>query len=148
STRERGRSRQLVGHSQRWTPSRSRSPMLHAVLSVRTKTLVLSSLAAATLIAAPARAADPQLVCFDETYTQELNGNVPGETFHHGIKPAATEPASWTAPINYAKGTAYLYMEVLEKPSKRNTILTVCFDGPKEGYGCFDTKTYTDVGTY
>jgi MYXO-CTERM domain-containing protein len=98
--------------------------------------------------AAPAVAADPQLVAFDETYVQELNGNVPGETFHHGIKPAPTEPASWVTPINYSKGTAYLYMEVLEKPSKRNTLLTVCFDGPKEGYGCFDTKTYTDVGAY
>jgi hypothetical protein len=103
--------------------------------------------AAIGLSASPAAAAD-QLVAFDETYVQELNGNVQGETFHHGIVPKPTEPASWTTPVNYAKGTAYLYMEVLEKPSKRNTLLTVCFDGPKEGYGCFDTKSYTDVGAY
>jgi hypothetical protein len=98
-------------------------------------------------LSAPALAAD-QLVAFDETYVQELNGNVQGETFHHGIVPKATEPDSWITPVNYSKGTAYLYMEVLEKPSKRNTLLTVCFDGPKAGYGCFDTKIYTDVGAY
>jgi MYXO-CTERM domain-containing protein len=116
--------------------------------SVSTKTALALATLGVAAFAAPARAADPQLVAFDETYVQELNGNVLGETFHHGIKPAPTEPASWVSPINYSKGTAYLYMEVLEKPSKRNTLLTVCFDGPKEGYGCFDTKTYTDVGAY
>ena len=101
------------------------------------------------LIAAalPAAAAD-QLVAFDETYVQQLNGNVSGETFHWGIVPKPTEPASWVTPVDYSKGTAYLYMEVLEKPSKRNTTLTVCFDGPKEGYGCFTSKAYTDVGAF
>ena len=98
---------------------------------------------------APARAtAADQLVAFDEVYVQEVNGNVPGETFHHGISPKPTEPDSWVSPVNYAKGTAYFYWEVLEKPSKRATKIVVCFDGPKAGYGCFDAKSYTDLGPY
>jgi MYXO-CTERM domain-containing protein len=124
--------------------------MRQSSLRLRSSLPVLFGAAwAATLaLTGPEAHAQEQLVAFDETYVQELNGNVQGETFHHGIVPKPTEPASWTTPVNYAKGTAYLYMEVLEKPSKRNTLLTVCFDGPKEGYGCFDTKSYTDVGAY
>jgi MYXO-CTERM domain-containing protein len=111
-------------------------------------TRLRSLLVAALLVRAPAVWAADQLVAFDETYVQQLNGNVPGETYHHGIKPKPTEPASWVTPVNYSKGTAYIYLEVLEKPSKRNTLLTVCFDGPKAGYGCIDTKPYTDLGAY
>ena len=36
----------------------------------------------------------------------------------------------------------------MEKPSKRNTTITICFDGNLEGYGCITTAAYTDVGTY
>ena len=33
-------------------------------------------------------------------------------------------------------------------PSKRNTAITICFDGNLEGYGCIATGSYTDVGNY
>jgi MYXO-CTERM domain-containing protein len=114
----------------------------HAVVAA------LLSSSAALAFSSLARAADAQMVVFDETYTQELNGNVQGETFHHGISPKATEPDSWLTPIAYAKGTAYLYLEVLAKPSNRDTILTVCFDGPRAGYGCIDSNTYKTTGSY
>jgi MYXO-CTERM domain-containing protein len=86
-----------------------------------------------------------QLVTFDQVITITQQGNGSG-AFHYTIKPAATEPASWTSPVDYSKGTAYVHMNVMEKPSKRNTTLTICFDGNLEGYGCITTPAYTDVG--
>jgi hypothetical protein len=88
-----------------------------------------------------------QLVTFDQVITITQQGNGAG-AFHYLIKPAATEPASWTAPVDYSRGTAHVHLEVLEKPSKRNTTLTICFDGNLEGYGCITTPGYTDVGTH
>jgi MYXO-CTERM domain-containing protein len=86
-----------------------------------------------------------QLVTFDQVITITQQGNGSG-AFHYTIKPAASEPASWTTPVDYSKGTAYVHMNVMEKPSKRNTTLTICFDGNLEGYGCITTPAYTDVG--
>ena len=88
-----------------------------------------------------------QLVTFDQVITITQQGNGAG-AFHYLIKPAATEPASWTTPVDYSKGTAHVHLEVMEKPSKRNTTLTICFDGNLEGYGCITTPAYTDVGTH
>jgi hypothetical protein len=100
-------------------------------------------------VAAPGTAHAQQMVAFDVVYTAELNdGTVKGETFHHLVKPAADQPANWTTPVNYAKGTAYIHLEVMSKPSARPTIITVCFDGDLEGYGCIDTKSYTTVGVH
>jgi hypothetical protein len=108
-------------------------------------TIVLGAAAAA----APGTASAQQMVAFDVVYTAELNdGTVKGETFHHLVKPAADQPANWTAPVNYAKGTAYIHLDVMSKPSARPTIITVCFDGDLEGYGCIDTKSYTAVGVH
>ena len=96
---------------------------------------------------APARAQAPQLVTFDQVVTITERGNGAG-AFHYLIKPAASEPASWTTPVDYSRGTAHVHLEVLEKPSKRPTAITICFDGNLEGYGCIATSTYTDLGTY
>jgi uncharacterized protein (TIGR03382 family) len=108
----------------------------------------LRTLTVVGLLAAPASAlAQQQLVSFDVTYDAvEYDGTVQGEKFHHLVNPAPTEPASWTAPVDYAHGTVYIHQEVMTKPSNRNTIITICFDGDLEGYGCIDTKTYTATG--
>src|SRR3989442_476737 len=78
-------------------------------------------------------AAQEQLVAFDEPYTATEKGNIPGESFHHRVDPKPTEPASWLAPVPYARGTAHVHLEVRTKPSKRKTILTICFDGERAG---------------
>src|SRR3954465_7139754 len=65
--------------------------------------------------ARPAAAAD-QLVAFDETFTIVQQGDGGLEPYPHRIDPKPTEPASWVTPVNYSKGTAYLYLEVLKKP--------------------------------
>ena len=106
-----------------------------------------SKLAFFLVFLAPAPALAQQLVTFDQVVTITQQGNGSG-AFHYTIKPAATEPASWTMPVDYSKGTAYVYLDVMEKPSKRNTAITICFDGNLEGYGCIATDTYTDVGKY
>ncbi|HXU82573.1 MAG TPA: MYXO-CTERM sorting domain-containing protein [Polyangia bacterium] len=114
------------------------------VLSVRTMTLLALAAAPATALAQP-----PNLVAFDIVYSAEMyDGTVQGETFHHLVKPAPTEPASWTSPVDYAHGTVYIHQEVMTKPSMRNTIITICFDGDLAGYGCIDTKTYTTTGVH
>jgi hypothetical protein len=97
------------------------------------------------VLLAPVPALAQQLVTFDQVVTITQQGNGSG-AFHYTIKPAATEPASWTTPVNYSRGTAYVHLDVMQKPSKRNTAITICFDGNLEGYGCIATKTYTDVG--
>jgi hypothetical protein len=95
----------------------------------------------------PATALAQQLVTFDQVVTITQQGNGSG-AFHYTIKPAATEPGSWTTPVDYSKGTAHLHLDVTAKPSKRNTAITICFDGNLAGYGCIATGSYTDVGKY
>jgi hypothetical protein len=111
---------------------------------VRTATLLGLCALPAVALAQPS-----QLVAFDVVYTAEMyDGTVQGETFHHLVKPAPTEPASWLSPVDYAHGTVYIHQEVMTKPSMRNTIITICFDGDLAGYGCIDTKTYTTTGEH
>jgi hypothetical protein len=110
----------------------------------------LAAVVALGLTGAPAVAfAQKQLVLFDEVYTAEVNDpTIPGAKFHHAVKPYPDQPASWAAPVDYSKGTIYFHLEVMSKPSKRATVIDVCFDGDLPGYGCIDTGAYTDVGTY
>lgn len=103
--------------------------------------------AAASLGGRGAQAAD-QLVAFNDVFTILPGGDGGLETFHHRIDSKPTEPASWLAPVDYAHGTAYIHIEVLKKPSARNTKLVICFDGEKAAYGCIDTLRYTAPGTY
>jgi uncharacterized protein (TIGR03382 family) len=104
--------------------------------------LVVAGMAAAW----PARAAD-QLVAFDEEFTILAQGDGGLEPFHHRIDSKPSEPASWVAPVDYAHGTAHIHLEILKKPSERNTKILVCFDGEKEAYGCLTIKSYTTQGT-
>jgi MYXO-CTERM domain-containing protein len=97
--------------------------------------------------AAPA-VAQQQLVAFDIVYTATENGNIPGEKFHWKVLPSPSEPASWTTPIDYSKGTIYIHQEVMTKPSARSTQVTICFDGEKAGYGCTETNNYTTTGVH
>jgi MYXO-CTERM domain-containing protein len=110
----------------------------------------LSWLPLALAMAVPATAAaQQQMVAFDVVYTNQMyDGTVKNETFHHLVLPRADQPADWTSPIDYSKGTAYIYLDVMTKPSARNTIMTICFDGDLEGYGCLDTNTYTTTGVH
>jgi uncharacterized protein (TIGR03382 family) len=114
------------------------------VLFLRTTTLL-------GLLAPPAiaLAQPPQLVAFDVVYTAEkYDGTVKGENFHHLVLPSPTEPASWTSPVDYSKGTVYFHQEVMTKPSARPTWITVCFDGDLEAYGCIETAPYTATGVH
>jgi hypothetical protein len=121
----------------------NRSPMPH-VHFLRTAT-VLGLLA----LPASAMAQPPQLVAFDVVYTAEYyDMTVKGEHYHHLVLPAPTEPASWTSPIDYSKGTVYFHLEVMTKPSARSTWITVCFDGDLEAYGCIETGAYTTTGVH
>jgi hypothetical protein len=110
----------------------------------------LAAVVAFGLTAAPAVAfAQKQLVLFDEVYTAQVNDpTIAGAKFHHAVKPYPDQPASWVSPVDYSKGTIYFHLEVMSKPSKRPTVIDVCFDGDLPGYGCIDTGAYTDVGTY
>jgi hypothetical protein len=106
------------------------------------------SLLVLTALSAPALAAD-QLVAFDIVYTAEFyDGTVKGENYHHLVKPAPTEPASWTTPVDYSKGTVYIHQEVMTKPSARSTTITICFDGDLSAYGCITSKPYTTTGVH
>ena len=111
--------------------------------------LPLAFVLGAAAVTAPATAQAQQMVAFDVVFTAQMyDGTVQGETFHHLVKPAADQPANWTSPVDYSKGTAYIHQEVMTKPSARNTIITICFDGDLAGYGCLDTKTYTTTGEH
>lgn len=112
------------------------------LLKIRSSLLVLG-----LGLATPAFAAD-QLVAFDIVYTATEAGNIPGEKWHYLVKPSPSEPASWTTPVDYSKGTIYIHQEVMTKPSARPTQITICFDGDKAGYGCTATKTYTTTGVH
>ena len=108
--------------------------------------LAVSAFAAS---AAPGAAVAQQIVVFDEVYTAALSDpTIPGVKFHHMVKPAADQPANWTTPVNYSKGTVYIHQEVMSKPSSRQTIIDICFDGDLEGYGCISTATYTATGVH
>jgi len=114
------------------------------VLNFRTLTLLGLVALPATALAQPA-----QLVAFDVVYTAEYyDMTVKGEHYHLLVLPAPTEPASWTSPIDYSKGTVYFHLEVMTKPSARSTAITVCFDGDLEAYGCIVTGAYTTTGVH
>jgi MYXO-CTERM domain-containing protein len=98
------------------------------------------------VLLAPALAhAQAQMVAIDVTY--EANSMTTHEA-HYDVKPMANQPANWRSPVDYAGGTVYIYLEVMTKPSALDTMIDVCFDGDKEGYGCIGTDLYKDVGVH
>lgn len=111
-------------------------------VSRRARRAVSAAVVIACLGAAGTASAQ-QLLVFDETYTATAAGS-----FHHTVKPPASLPPNWVSPVDYSKGTAYIHHTVMDKPSKRTTTMTICFDGDLEGYGCITSKAYTEVGVY
>jgi hypothetical protein len=99
-----------------------------------------------TVLLAPALAhAQAQMVAIDVTY--EANSTTTHDA-HYDVKPMADQPANWRSPVDYAGGTVYIYLDVMTKPSNLDTMIDVCFDGDKEGYGCIGTDLYKDVGVH
>jgi hypothetical protein len=98
------------------------------------------------VLLAPALAhAQSQMVAIDVTY--EANSMTTHDA-HYDVKPMANQPANWRSPIDYSAGTVYIYLDVMTKPSALDTMIDVCFDGDKEGYGCIGTDLYKDVGIH
>ncbi len=55
-------------------------------------------------------------------------------------------PRNWRTPIDYASGTAYMYLEVFTKPSDARTVFSVCFLGTPS-YACTGfSPAYTRPG--
>ena len=103
--------------------------------------LMLVGALAGLFAAAPARA--EQIVLFDITYTH-TNAN----DSHHSISGAAlNQPANWTSPIDYSKGTIHFYQEVMTKPSNKPTIIDFCLISARD-YGCIETFIYTHTGLH
>src|SRR5947207_4501266 len=84
-----------------------------------------------------------QTVAFDVVYEASAKND-----FHFDVQPRTDQPASWTSPADFSKGTIYIHQEVFTKPSARSTVVDVCFDGDLPGYGCIDTAPYKDPGVH
>jgi MYXO-CTERM domain-containing protein len=105
-----------------------------------THSATIGALLAATL---PLAAQAQQTVAFDKVYQATGSNN-----FHFDVKPAPDQPASWVSPVDYSKGTVYIHQEVFTKPSNRDTVVDICFDGDLAGYGCIDTLPYKTTGVH
>jgi hypothetical protein len=89
----------------------------------------------------PRAAHAEQLVLFDISY-EHTNAN----DSHHQVSGAAlNQPANWTSPIDYSKGTIHFYQEVVTKPSNMVTLIDFCLIQPQD-YGCIETIHYTTTG--
>jgi hypothetical protein len=102
------------------------------------------SLAATVLTAASAHAA--QFVATDVRYVHSAQTTTDS---HYRVNPSAETPASWTAPVDYASGSAHVRLEVFSKPNTTTqTCFQVCFEATTN-YGCTDiSKPYTTLGVY
>ncbi|HEY0707193.1 MAG TPA: hypothetical protein VGG33_10360, partial [Polyangia bacterium] len=92
-----------------------------------------------------------QFTFFDLKYTAtEQNSNIPTRG-HYDIRDGGavkfTQPANWTSPIDYTKGTVVVELDVIEKPSAELAQIDICFLTTK-GYGCRNTTKYTSPGRY
>jgi hypothetical protein len=90
-------------------------------LGVLSRWTLLASLG---LCALPVHA--QQLLLVDATYTATAQNT---SSSHYRIMPLAGTPTNWRAPVDYAAGTMFVRMEVIEKPSDRKTLVTICFEG-------------------
>lgn len=67
---------------------------------------------------------------------------------HYRVLPMDGTPGDWVNPVNYAGGSAWVYLEVHTKPTQQETRFQVCFEATPT-YACTNqSPTYTDVGTY
>jgi hypothetical protein len=102
-------------------------------------------LATAALVSAisllSTRARADQFVAMDERW---IHGpDMPDS--HYRVSPDAGTPADWSA---YADGSAWVYLEVLTKPTAQETKFQVCFEATPT-YACtYQSPTYTSLGTY
>ena len=128
----------------------NRSRRLHRSLAV------LACLAALWLGASSTAQAE-QFVLFDATFTftkQDADNSKPSPSHYYvRDKLMNTErPKDWTSPVDYRNGTAHVRLEVLEKPpGNEATTWSVCYipnKGQKNGYGCFNTPVYKEVGVF
>lgn len=116
---------------------------------------VVAGLAALWLSASTAQA--EQFVLFDATFsfTKADADNSKPSPSHYYVRDKlmnAERPKDWTSPVDYRNGTAHVRLEVLEKPpGNEATTWSVCYipnKGQKNGYGCFNTPVYKEVGVY
>lgn len=85
-----------------------------------------------------------QVVVMDETWvhTPEMPDS------HYRVPPAAGTPENWVTPVDYSKGSAWVYLEVHTKPTAQPTKFQVCFEATPT-YACTaQSPTYTEVGVY
>jgi len=74
----------------------------------------------------PVACAQDQVLLVDSTL--DATGEDPNSMeSRDGIALLDTVPADWTSPVDYRKGRVYVRVQILEKPSERSTLLTVCF---------------------
>ena len=104
----------------------------------------MASVALTLLCARSARA--EQFITADVTYTHSAQTT---SDSHYRIDPTVQTPGNWTAPINYAGGSAHVRLEVRSKPNlTTQTCFQVCFEA-STNYGCTDiSKPYTGLGVY
>ena len=98
-----------------------------------------------------------QFVLFDDTFTftkKDADNSKPSPS-HYYVRDKlmnAERPKDWTSPVDYRNGTAHVCLEVLEKPpGNEATTWSVCYipnKGQKNGYGCFNTPVYKEVGVF
>jgi hypothetical protein len=93
-----------------------------------------------------------QFTFFDIKYTAtEQNSNKPVRGHYDlfdGKEVQFTQPANWTSPIDYTKGTVVIELDAIEKPSEELAQIDICFLTPPKGYGCRNTTKYTKPGRY
>lgn len=96
-----------------------------------------------------------QFVLFDKVFTFEKKDAIP--TKSHLRVPleglSKKMPKNWKSPHNYADGSVYVYMEVLEKPKGgEKTHWSLCYIGNKgqngSSYAVAPSPHYTETGKY
>ncbi len=66
---------------------------------------------------------------------------------HFRVPPMEGTPDNWVSPIDYSKGSAWVYLEVHTKPTQQETKFQVCFEATPT-YACTNqSPIYTEVGT-
>lgn len=96
-----------------------------------------------------------QFVLFDKVFTFEKKDAIPTKSH---LKVPLEElskdmPLDWTSPHNYADGSVYVYMEVLEKPKGDvKTHWSLCYIANKgqngSGYAVAPSPHYTETGKF
>jgi len=89
--------------------------------------------------------AQEQFVLLDVEYTATAQNTMDS---HYRVKPKAGIPGNWRAPVNYANGTVYVELEVLEKAGgNTNTLYNICIENASNP-ACLPYMMYTNTGKY